>query len=101
VIERIVLLKVRDDLANAASRQEMAVYSGKVLRSIPGVVDAKVGVPADEAAEGSWDLRLAIYFDSYSDVEPYRVHPIHVDYVENFLKPRVTFRKAWNFEIAG
>ncbi len=54
MIERIVLLKVRDDLANAASRQEMAVYSGKVLRSIPGVVDAKVGVPADEAAAPPW-----------------------------------------------
>ena len=99
MIERIVLLKVKDELANAESRAEMAAYSEALLRSLPGVIDANVGVPADDTSAKSWDLRLAIRFARYEDVEPYRVHPRHVAYVEEYLRPRITFRKAWNFAL--
>jgi hypothetical protein len=99
MIERIVLLKLKDEFANPAYRAEMATYSTKLLRSLPGVTDANVGVPADDASAASWDLRLAIRFARYEDVEPYRVHPRHVAFVQEYLRPHITFRKAWNFEV--
>ena len=36
---------------------------------------------------------------SMADIEPYRVHPDHRAYVDEFLKPRMEIIKAWNFEV--
>ena len=35
---------------------------------------------------------------SLEDVDPYREHPVHRSYVDDFLKPRLAVLKAWNFE---
>ena len=44
-------------------------------------------------------ISIVVSFASLSDVEPYRVHPLHLEYVERYLGPRMTFKKVWNFEL--
>jgi hypothetical protein len=97
MVERFVPIKLVDALANPAGRAETAARSREALLAVPGVRDVRVGIAADEATAASWDLVLVVVFDRLEDVEPYRVHPLHVAYVEEFLAPRTAFRKAWNF----
>ena len=98
MIERIVMVKLNDEDANPETREELARISREVLPTIPGVVSADAGLPADPASLASWDLALHIRFEKIEDVQPYIVDPIHRDYVENTLNPKAACKKAWNFE---
>jgi len=99
MIERYVFLRFNETHATPEGRAEAAARSREILPTIPGVKTVRVGTPADDSSEGKWDLVLAIGFDALEDVEPYVVHPIHTTFVNDFLKPRVIVRKAWNFVI--
>lgn len=99
MIERYVFLRFNEEYATPEGRQEAAEHSRSVLPTIPGVVSVRVGTPADDTSDGRWDLALVIGFASLDDVEPYRVHPIHMSFVNDFLASRVIVRKAWNFEV--
>jgi hypothetical protein len=98
MIERIVLFKLKGEHANDAERRRVAEHSREVLAAIPGVESVSVGVPADPSAEKSWDLSLVVRFASLDAVEPYRVHPAHRRYVDEYMRPRMEVVKAWNFE---
>lgn len=97
MVERIVLIKLLDPHANEGGRKEVIRESMRVLPTIEGVRSLRCGVPAEEKTSGSWDIQLSLFFDSMTQVENYRVDPIHRDYVDNFLKGRMGFIKAWNF----
>jgi len=97
MIERIVLVKLTDRAV--PNRQAIADYSREVLKRIPGVKDVHVGQPADGPSAAAWDLALVLHFESANDLDPYRLHPDHRAYVDNYLKPRMDAIKAWNFEV--
>jgi heme-degrading monooxygenase HmoA len=97
MIERIVLIKFKEEAVE--EREEVAAEAREAIEGVPGVTGVTVGVPADENAEGKWDLSIVVRFDRLADVEPYRVHPRHRDLVENVLQSRVEVIKAWNFRI--
>jgi hypothetical protein len=97
MIERIVLVKLTDKAAK--NRQAIVDYSLAVLNRIPGVADVHIGQAADHASAAAWDLALVLRFESANDLDPYRLHPDHRAYVDNYLKPRMESIKAWNFEI--
>lgn len=97
MVERIVLVKLADEHTHDEARRAIAVHSVEALQAVPGVVAVWAGVPADPASAGSWDLQISVRFASIDDVEPYRVHPLHLAYRE-YLDARMTFIKAWNFE---
>jgi len=99
MVERYVMVKLREDLAHPAGRAEVAAHSRAALAAVPGVVAVRAAHPADEATAHGWDLSIVVSFASLSDVEPYRVHPLHLEYVERYLGPRMTFKKVWNFEL--
>ena len=42
---------------------------------------------------------MIAHFESLDAVEPYRIHPDHRSYVDDFLKPRLAVIKAWNFKL--
>jgi hypothetical protein len=98
MVERIVLIKLHEAFANEHGRQEVADESLRILPTIEGVKSVRCGVPADEKTEGSWDIQLSLTFNGMDCVERYRVDPIHRAYVDDFLKERMSFIKAWNFE---
>lgn len=97
MLDRIVLLQLNDDHATDAGRQEVAKHSEEVLKALPGVVDVRVGVAADDATLEEWDVSLLVRLDSADAIESYRVHPDHRSYVDEFLRPRLKSIRALNF----
>jgi hypothetical protein len=100
MIQRIVLLKLVEEFATDTDRAAVADYSRKVLTALPGVLRAEIGSPADAKSAESWDISLVLNFASTDDLEPFRVHPEHRAYVDEYLKPKLALIKAWNFRIA-
>ena len=98
MIERVVLVKLKDEFAVAEQRAAVASHSRGALAAVPGVRDVTVACAADEACAGSWDLCLTVRFASLDDVVPYVSHRLHRSYVDEFLLPKTERIKAWNFE---
>ena len=101
MILRTVFVKLHDEWANARGRQTIANHSRKTLAALPGVVDVQVGLPADEPTTSAWDLTFQIQFDRFEDVEPYRIHRDHLDFLNNYLSPKAVVKKVWNFDMKG
>jgi len=99
MIQRIVLFKLKNEYCNEAAREEFAERTRRDLGALSQVRDVKVGVPADEASEASWDISITVVFDSMEDVKAYIVDPDHRAYVDDYASPKIEVRKAWNFEI--
>ncbi|MBN2497618.1 MAG: Dabb family protein [Deltaproteobacteria bacterium] len=97
MIARIVLLKLKPEFGGAEALKEIVAESQASLSSLPGVVSAEVGWPADARAASDWDLTFLLRFETIADVEPYRHHPDHRAFVDGYLKPKLSAIKAWNF----
>jgi hypothetical protein len=95
----VVAIKLKPPYSNAADRAQTAAASREVLGAIPGVRAFDVGLPADGAAEKSWDLLLLLRFDDLDAVEAYRAHANHRRYMDVFLRPMLDVIKVWNFEL--
>ncbi len=99
MFERFVYLKLKEEWGTGEGLALVVKESARVLPSIPGVVSCRSGQPADAHAAKGWDLCLILSFASLDDIESYRVHPDHVDFLENFLGPKVEAKRVWNFEM--
>ena len=99
MVIRTVYVKLDDAHANPAERTRLGEVSRERLAAVPGVTSVKVGQPADDGALAAWDLLLMVHFDRIEDVEPYRVHPLHLAYLDEVLNPVAVVKKAWNFEV--
>ena len=99
MIQRIVLLKLTDEMATDEGRREVAEHSRVVLESLPGVESVAAAVAADPATAGAFDISLVLGFRSVDELEPFRVHPDHRAYVDEYLRPKLTAIKAFNFEL--
>ena len=100
-IDRIVLLSLDAPYANPAGRAEVAAEARRVLPKVPGVVDVRIGV-ADDPQPGaekanSWDVSMLIRIESADALPAYQADAPHRAFVDEFLRARVEFRKAWNF----
>ena len=99
MILRTVFVKLTDELCTPQGRAEFAQKSQEALASFPGVLSAEAGTAADESSAQAWDVALQVRFADMDAVETYRVHPIHLAYLEEVMKPAAVFKKVWNFEI--
>ena len=100
MIIRTVFVKLHDEWANDRGRKAIGDHSQKVLSVLPGVTRADIGFPADQATEDAWDLTFQVHFERFEDVEPYRIHPDHLDFLNNYLSPKAVVKKVWNFRVA-
>lgn len=98
MIERHVLIKLKAEHANPASRREIAAQTLRALQAIPQVRAVSVGVPADDHALAAWDLSLVVDLDSLADVQPYMDDAGHQRFTHEYLRPKVEVVKHWNFE---
>ncbi len=97
MIIRTVLVKLKDEWSTPEGRSAVAQYSQEALAAIPGVVGARSLLPADDASTANWDVLLEVHFQHLDDVEPYRVHPLHIAFLDDYLNPRAEVKKAWNW----
>ena len=99
MIQRIVLVKFKDDYANEASRTAAVEHTRQLFSGLPHVREFSVGTPSDEASSAAWDLCIQARFDDMDSIAAYGVQADHADYVQNYLNPRAAVKKAWNFQI--
>lgn len=99
MIERIVLIKLKEAHANDEGRRRVVAHARRVLPLVPGVVSCTVGAPADEAARDSWDISFIVRFERLVDVATYDANEDHRALVDEFLEPIVEVKKAWNFDV--
>ena len=99
MIERVAIIKLKPEHANAQARANIAQRARDELGSIPGVVRLSAGYPADPASEASWAVIVTIRCASMADLDAYRAHPAHRRFADEFLAPRSEVRKAWNFVV--
>jgi hypothetical protein len=97
MIERYVFLRLKKE--HTHERALVIQEARRVLEQIPRVTAFTVGAPADDHARDAWDVCIRVLFASIHDVEPYRVHPAHRRFVDDFLKPRIDVVKSWNFTV--
>jgi hypothetical protein len=83
MIVRYVFVKLEPEYADAGALEEV-VTRARRLADIDGVRELTLGRPADADAN-SWDLSLALRFDSLSAVERYLADPRHEAFYEGFL----------------
>lgn len=100
MIERYVYIKLNDDNATDEGRAAVAAKTLEMIPKIPGVVGTTVGTPATAEDLKKWDVSITVRFGSLDDVEPYRVHPTHVEYLD-YLEPLAECKKAWNFSVTS
>jgi hypothetical protein len=98
VIDRIVLIKLKDEYATNAGREEVRQRTLTDLNGLPQIRGLKVGLPADPSSLESWDISILLQFESMDEVQAYLPHPDHRRYVDEFLRPRMDCIKAWNFQ---
>jgi hypothetical protein len=97
MVERYVFLRLKKEHAHES--EKVMQEARRALEQIPRIVSFSVGAPADEHAQDAWDVCLRLCFETIYDVEPYRVHPAHRRFVDQFLTPRLDVVKAWNFKV--
>ncbi len=101
MIQRVILLKLKQPFSTDAGRKEVEQQTRTVLPSLPGVQSVTVGIPAEAKSLASWDVCITVNFDALEAVESYQVHPDHRAYVDSFLTPRLEVIKAWNFHLGS
>jgi hypothetical protein len=97
MIDRMVFVRLKEEYRTDAKRVEIAAHSENMLRAVPQVRAIRVATALDDKTRQDWDLLLVIRLDGIEDLEPFRVDPVHRDYVDNYLKPKVAQIKGWNF----
>ncbi|MDB4985253.1 MAG: hypothetical protein JWN04_431 [Myxococcaceae bacterium] len=97
MIERIMLFKLHDP----ATRSELARLTQSALSALPELDALSVGLPADAAAERSWDLSVVIGSASLTRLNALLASAPFVHYLEETMKDRYVVLKAWNFERQG
>ena len=98
MVERVHLLKLKPEHATPRDRREIVDRALAVLPGVPGVLGVTAGAPADEESQKSWDIILVVRFASLDDIAPYRAHPEHREFVDEFLASLVDVKKGWNFD---
>jgi hypothetical protein len=97
MIERMVFVRLKKEHRTDERRAEIASHSQKTLQAVPQVRAIRVTTAVDDKTRQDWDILLAIHLDTIEDLEPFRLDPIHRNYVDNYLKPKVAQIKGWNF----
>jgi len=98
-LEHVVVVWLKEP-GNATHRQTV-LDASEVLRTIPGVRSLSSGtVIASERAivDSSFDVALIASFTDRADMDAYLVHPLHVQLVNDTLKPLVAKIRVFDFQ---
>ena len=97
MVRRYVFFRFKEVCRGYEAMQAIVARTHEVLQAVPEVMDYEIGLPADETSLAAWDLSISIAFSTRDDLESGLSHPLHRDYADKFIKPRLEVAKAWNF----
>lgn len=88
--------------AEGRTRAENLAITKAMLEALPEQIPqiraSEVAINAQEAPADNWHLVLITDFDSFEDLEVYRVHPAHVA-VGTFMRPVRVARACVDFTV--
>jgi hypothetical protein len=97
-IEHIVIVWLKD--AGNSEQRRRIIAESEVLRQIPGVIGLRAGemVPGERAiVDSTFDVALIVSFTDPGALQAYLTHPLHVQLVEETLKPLVDRIRVYDF----
>ena len=80
---------------------DLVAGAHKLLKSIPGVVKMHVGkmVPSHRpVVDQTYQVALNVIFNDKKAQDEYQIHPLHLEFVENFVKGAVQKVVIYDFE---
>ncbi len=98
-LEHVVVVWLKEP-GNTTHRRTV-LDASEALRTIPGVRSLKSGtVIASERpiVDSSFDIALIVSFDERADMDAYLVHPLHMQLVNETLKPLVAKIRVFDFQ---
>jgi len=96
MFQRIALLKLDTDHATPDARASAAASLRSVLAR--GGFDASVGLPADDAAEKSWDVSLTVAFRTRAQLDAFDSAAFLRD-SSGLAAGAIAVIKGWSFEV--
>lgn len=78
------------DQAHEIHRERLAAGVRELLPQIPGVLEFRSGGPlpsSREAVDGSYTVAISMTFPNQADADAYQKHPLHLRFIEEYLKP--------------
>lgn len=97
-VEHIVIVWLKE--SGNHDIQQRVIAKSQVLTSIPGVLSLKSGtaIPSERPiVDSSFDLALIITFTDTAAMESYLTHPVHLQLLEETLKPLVERIQVYDF----
>ena len=89
-IEHIVIIWLKQP--GLTDAQDTIIKASQALKTIPGVIALKTGkaVPSQrEVVDSSFDVALVISFIDRAALDAYLTHPLHLQLLEETIKPLV------------
>jgi hypothetical protein len=89
-VEHIVIIWLKQP--GNTNAQDTVIKASQALKTIPGVVALKSGkaVPSPrKIVDSSFDVALIISFIDQAAFDAYLTHPVHLQLLEEFMKPLV------------
>lgn len=99
-IEHIVIVWLKEP--GKPEQRQRIVRESQVLREIPGVTGLRAGSmhPSERpVVDSSFDVALVISLRDAAALADYLVHPVHVQLVEETLRPLVAKIRVFDFSI--
>ena len=97
-LEHVVIVWLKDPGNPAA--QNRIIDASQVLTSIPGVLSLRAGTAVASnrsIVDSSFDVALVISFSDRAALDSYLTHPLHIQLVEDTLKPLVERILVYDF----
>ena len=97
MIKHVILWKLKSSLEESyKAKQEIKNSLESLVDEIPGLIDAKVII--DGLASSTFDCMLVTTLESVEALKAYALHPLHLEVVDNIVKPKVETRIAFDYE---
>ena len=98
MVKHVVMFKLVPFDSEAAKAEKLQEIKNKMLdfKSIPNVLSVQVGINANP--KEVWDLVLECEFKNMEDLKNYIVHPQHVAFGQNVMKPVKLDRACVDYE---
>ena len=97
-VEHVVVVWLKSP-GNAEHRRQI-IDESAILRGIPGVIGLRIGemIPSERSiVDSTFDVALIVSFADQAALDAYLTHPVHVELVENTLKPLVERVRVYDF----
>lgn len=97
-VEHVVVVWLKSP-GNAEHRRRI-ITASEILREIPGVTGLRTGevIQSDRSiVDSSFDVALIVSFADQAAMQAYLTHPVHVELVEQTLKPLVEKILVYDF----